>query len=147
MGWSNGGGTVLNTVAAQQPVRPASLPKADFRAAIAFYPGCPDPADSARGRRWRTGIPLLILGGEADEWAPDAPCKALTAAAAARGEPVTHVGYPGAYHGFDAPNTPVHERTGLARAPGGRAHVGTDPAARADALARVPAFLRQHLGP
>ena len=63
----------------------------------------------------------------------------------ARGEQVTYIGHPGAYHDFDAPKTAVHERSGLARAPTGRAHVGTDPAARADALARVPAFLR-HLG-
>lgn len=145
MGWSHGGGTVLNAVATQQPARPASLPDGDFRAAIAFYPGCPHPTDSARGRGWRTRIPLLILGGEADDWTPDAPCKPLAAAARARGESVTHISYPGAHHGFDSPNTPVHVRTGLARAPEGRAHVGTDPTARADALVRVPAFLGQHL--
>lgn len=60
-------------------------------------------------------------GGEADAWTPDAPCKPLAAAATARGESVTHVSYAGAHHGFDAPNTPVHLRTGLPSAPEGRA--------------------------
>jgi dienelactone hydrolase len=54
--------------------------------------------------------------------------------------------YPGAYHAFDSPTPGVRVRTGLATAPGGTAHSGNNPAARADAIVRVPAFLRQHLG-
>ena len=51
--------------------------------------------------------------------------------------------YPGAYHDFDHPNLPVRTHKGLAYTGDGRgvAHTGTDPAARADALLRVPAFL------
>ncbi len=146
LGWSNGGGTVLATVASDFPGRPATLAKGDFRAAVAFYPGCSDPKASRSARDWRTRIPLMILNGEADDWTPAAPCQGLVSAAVSRGEPVELHLYPGAYHDFDAPDMRVHERTGLARAPTGRAHVGTNPAARADALKRVPEFLHAKLG-
>jgi dienelactone hydrolase len=146
MGWSNGGGTVLHTVAADSPGRPAALPKGDFRAAVAFYPGCSDPHTSTSARRWRTAVSLMILQGEADDWTPEPPCRELVAAAAARGEPIEYHAYPGAYHDFDAPNAKVHTRSGLARAPGGIAHVGTNPAARDDAFKRVPVFLHERLG-
>ncbi|HUL56219.1 MAG TPA: dienelactone hydrolase family protein [Usitatibacter sp.] len=155
MGWSNGGGTVLHTVAAASPARPAALPMGDFRAAVAFYPGCSSPkegahhsghATSTSSSAWRTRIPLMIMQGEADDWTPAAPCHDLVAAAAARGEPIEYHGYPGAYHDFDAPNEPVRTRSGLARAPSGIAHVGTNAAARDDAFERVPNFLREQLG-
>ena len=156
MGWSNGGGTVLHTIAADSPVRPTALPNGDFRAAVAFYPGCSSPQTSTSARRsatstassaWRTTVPLMILQGEDDDWTPAPPCRDLVAAAAARGEPIEYHSYAGAYHDFDAPNTKVHTRSGLARAPSGVAHVGTNPAARADAFKRVPIFLRERLGP
>jgi dienelactone hydrolase len=53
------------------------------------------------------------------------------------------VTYPDAHHDFDAPNLPVHQRTGLAYSAdgAGTAHVGTNEAARADALQRVPEWL------
>jgi len=53
--------------------------------------------------------------------------------------------YPGAYHDFDYPDLPVRTRTGLVYSADGSgvAHAGTDPAAREDALRRIPAFLAQ----
>ena len=50
---------------------------------------------------------------------------------------------PGAYHDFDHPNRPVHVRTGYAFSIDGtgRVHTGTNAAARADALKRVPEWL------
>jgi len=152
MGWSNGGGTVLHTIAVASPVRPSALPHGDFRAAVAFYPGCSSPqnrsktATSTASTAWRTTIPLMIMQGEADDWTPAAPCRELVAAAAARGEPIEYHSYPGAYHDFDAPDEKVHTRSGLARAATGTAHVGTNPAARDDALKRVPIFLRERMG-
>ena len=50
---------------------------------------------------------------------------------------MTLVTYPGAYHDFDAPHAAVRTRSSSR----GQVHVGTDPAARDDALARVPAFI------
>ena len=146
LGWSHGGGTVMRSVEATSDARLAFLPHGGFRAAVAFYPGCPDPKATKTGRDWRSAVPLLILIGEAEDWAKPEPCRNLAAAAATRGEDVTLQLYPGAYHGFDSPTPGIHLRTGLATAPGGTAHSGQNPAARADALVRVPAFLGRYLG-
>jgi dienelactone hydrolase len=73
--------------------------------------------------------------------APPGPCR--LAAERTRPAPVELVEYPGAVHGFDQPGMPVRVLSGLdmtARGDG-TARMGTDPAARVDALRRVPAFL------
>lgn len=126
VGWSNGGGTV---------VAAAGHADSAFDRFVAFYPGC---GSAARDAKWMPVAKMLILVGAADEWTPAAPCQQLAAHHPQRIEIVT---YPGAYHDFDAPDLKVRLRTGLASAPNGQAHVGTDPAARADALRRVPVFL------
>lgn len=142
IGWSNGGSTVLSTVDRAAPGRPK--PAHDFRLAVAFYPGC---GPTARSTRWRTRLPLTLLIGEADDWTPAAPCRDLAAHAVKTAKPgdapVELVVYPGAYHDFDHPKLPLRLQTGLsATADGsGNAHTGTDPAARADAIARVLALL------
>jgi dienelactone hydrolase len=138
LGWSNGGSTVLYTV------RPKDKPKdegPDFRAAIAFYPGCRNPDDKGD---WATRVPLLILIGAADDWTPAEPCKAI---AAAHPDDVRIVLYPGAYHDFDNAAQKVHELHGLAFTAKGNgvAHAGFDPAAQAAALKEVPAFLSKAL--
>jgi dienelactone hydrolase len=145
MGWSHGGGTVMRSVEAHAEARPKVLQHGDFRAAVAFYPGCPDPTATRSGREWRTAVPLLILIGEAEDWTLPGPCRNLVEAATKRGENVTLQLYPGAYHAFDSPKPGVRVRTGLATPPGGTAHSGQNPAARADAIVRVPAFLHRYL--
>jgi len=134
LGWSNGGSTVLYTV------RPKDRPKAgepDFRAAVAFYPGCTAPVDKGDSA---TRLPLLIAMGDADDWTPAAPCKAL---AAANPDKVKLILYPGAYHDFDNEAQKLHELHGLAFTANGDgvAHAGLNPAARAAALKDVPDFL------
>jgi len=134
LGWSNGGSTVLYTV------RPKDSPNAgspDFRAAVAFYPGCTAIADKGD---WATRLPLLIVMGDADDWTPAKPCKAL---AAANPDRVKLILYPGAYHDFDNAAQKLHELHGLAftAKDGGIAHAGLNPAARAAALKDVPEFL------
>ena len=125
MGWSHGGSTVLWT---------AAFPEgAAIRGYVAMYPGCTLPGRTAG---WRSAAPMLLLIGEADDWTPARPCADL----AARQASVTFRSYPGAQHGFDAPNTPLGER-GNVNTPSGRAHFGTDHPARDDARARVPAFI------
>lgn len=135
MGWSAG------AVATLWAVRPAAAPKdgADFRSAVALYPGCRRLRDVA----WSARIPTLILIGTADEWTPAAACEQMLSGARGRSAQASIVTYRGAHHDFDHPNLALQERTGLAfTADGsGRAHVGTDPAARADALKRVPEWL------
>jgi dienelactone hydrolase len=142
MGWSHGGSTTVWTVTTTASGRPSNLTH-DFRAAVAFYPGCRPQLHS---RTWATRIPLEILIGAKDNWTPAPPCIELAERARSHGDPVDIVTYANAFHDFDAPNISLRTRTGLATVPGGAATVGTDPEARADAIKRVPAFFARHLG-
>jgi dienelactone hydrolase len=142
MGWSHGGSTVLSTVAQKASGRPRTLDKGDFRAAVAFYPGC---RTSLQSKTWTTRIPLEILHGEKDDWTPIEACRALVERVRASGAPVELVTYPNAFHGFDTPNSPVRVRKDIATTPTGTATVGTDPQARADAITRVPEYFARHL--
>jgi dienelactone hydrolase len=132
LGWSNGGSTVLWATSGR--LRPTA---SEWRVAIAFYPGCRLPARSAR---WKPRLPLHVLIGAIDDWTPPEPCRELKE----RGT-VHLIEYPGAYHGFDAPNRPIRVRRGLAfTAKGdGIAHVGTNPEARAAAIDDVAGILAE----
>jgi len=138
LGWSSG------AIAALWAVRPNAQPRdssADFRSAVAFYPGC----QRLRRTAWSARVPTLILIGSADDWTLASTCQQMVAGAHGRSARAEIVVYPGAHHEFDRANTPLRLRTGLARTadPGGRAHRGTNPAARADALKRVPQWLER----
>jgi dienelactone hydrolase len=143
IGWSQGGGVTLATIGTPSRL-PATLQHGDFRVAVAFYPG--SCRDGAQLVGWTTTVPLLVLMGDADVWTPLAPCQAFFAGATARGTRVEMQTYPGAYHAFDAPNRPRTELPDYRTRAGVVPIVGTDPAARADAFARVPAFLARYLG-
>lgn len=138
MGWSGGGSAVLAAI--RKDRRPADT-KPDFLRAIAFYPGCRLQSESAS---FAARLPVLILMGDADDWTPPAPCDVLAQEAKRRGEKVELVLYPGALHDFDHPRLEVRERSDIVySATGtGKATVGTNPAAREDALKRVKAFLK-----
>jgi dienelactone hydrolase len=136
LGWSNGAIATLWTV------RPRIAPKdglPDFRAAAALYPGCRRLGDAG----WSTRIPTLILIGAADNWTPARDCEQMVAGASGRSARATIIKYRDAYHAFDRENFPVQELRGLAFTPdgSGRANVGGNPEARADALQRVPQWL------
>jgi dienelactone hydrolase len=136
LGWSNG------AVAALWTVRPTTKPKddnTDFRSAVAFYPSCRRLRETA----WSARVPTLILIGSADDWTPASACQQMVAGAHDRSARVQLVVYPGAHHEFDWANSPVKLRTGLVNTvdPSGKAHGGTNPAARSDALKRVPQWL------
>ncbi len=92
-----------------------------------------------------SGSPLLVLIGAEDVWTPAAPCKAFLDGAIGRGAPIETEIYPGAYHAFDAPNQPRRELPDYRTRAGIVPIIGTDPAARQDALARLPAFLARYL--
>ena len=135
LGWANGG------VAALWTVRPrgAKAGKADFRAAVALYPGCRRLRDTA----WSARMPTLILIGARDDWTPANACEQMVAGARGRSAHASIVVYPGAYHNFDYPNLPFQSRSGVAIGTSSlaRVHVGTDTAARNDAMKRVPEWL------
>jgi len=131
LGWSDGGTTVLASIAAAPDLAPHLL-----RGAIAFYPAC---TRTVKLPHWQPTVPLLILMGAADDWTPPAPCQAL---AAANPKKIQITLFPGAYHDFDVPDDPVHRLHNLpyTKTGNGTAHAGANPAARARALQIVPAF-------
>jgi dienelactone hydrolase len=141
IGWSQGGGAVLFAIATQSLSRPAQLPAGDFAAAVAFYPTSCNPQQQPA---WSSVVPILVLVGSEDVGNPPVPCKELLDGAAARGANVEMQIYPGAYHHFDWPNLPRRELP-FRTATGAVRIEGTDPAARQDALSRVPAFLARYL--
>lgn len=121
VGWSHGGWTVLKAVSNDSLHEP---PRADpFDAAVAFYPYC-----LTELRKLDT--PLLVLIGDADDWAPPARCQAMTVS----GDAEDHyqlVVYPGATHAF--------EWEGVGNYMG---HTMVyDPEAAEDAFRRLKAFL------
>jgi dienelactone hydrolase len=141
IGWSNGGGAVLFALGKRG--KPAAFAGPDFRAAVAFYPGS---CDTQRvGGDWTSAVPLLILQGEKDVWTPAKPCQALAQQAVSLGGPVEFHAYPGAYHDFDWPNLKRRELTSYTTSKGVVPITGEDPAAHADAIERVQAFLARHL--
>ena len=86
----------------------------------------------------------MLMGAE-DVWTAAGPCREFVQNAKARGASIDGVFYPGAYHDFDFPNQPVHDIPQYVTRAGVVPIAGTDPAARADALQRVPAFFATHL--
>ena len=143
MGWSQGGGVILNAIRKASLGRPPELPQGDFRAAVAFYPA--SCREGAHRVPWTSTIPLLVLVGALDVWTPAEPCWDPVEKAAGRGSVAQVHVYPVAYHDFDWPGLPVHPLPGYRTSRGVVPIAGTDPAARDDALSRVPAFLGRYL--
>jgi dienelactone hydrolase len=138
LGWQNGGVAALWTI--RRHARGGGGESGpDFRSAVALYPGC----RRLRLSEWSARVPTLVLVGAADDWGPASACEQMVAGARGRSAQTQIVVYPGAYAEFDHPDKPISQATGLAfSADGsGRAHSGTNPAARADAIKRVPEWL------
>ena len=134
LGWSNGGSTVLAASNLRHPEVAAAKVRPTL--VVAFYPGC----ESELARGYQGVAPLLLLLGEADDWTPAAPCKAL---AAAVGPTVQWEAYAGAFHGFDG-TAQVRLRRDVPNGthPGQGVHVGGEPVARAAARLRLEQFVR-----
>lgn len=144
LGWSNGGITVLGTIAHETQSRPAALAH-DFRVAVAFYPDC---RQALRRAEWSPPVaPLHILIGEKDDWTPASPCVDLVSDAQGHGATIDIVVYPDAYHDFDDPEMQVHVRHNVATTDSGTATIGMNPAARADAIERVTRIFHDALSP
>ncbi len=138
LGWSNGGSTVLAATNMRHPeVRAAAVQPS---LAVGYYPGC----ESELQRGYEASAPLLMLLGEADDWTPAAPCKAMAAAANRAGPVPQWQAYEGAHHGFDG-TAPVRHRTDVPNGvrPGAGVHVGGQPEARAASQVRLVQFLTE----
>lgn len=138
LGWSHGGGVVLGAITQRQ--------QGDgFNAAVSFYPGC--TSRNKKADSFHPYAPLLLLIGEADDWTPAEPCKALAATVAARGEPMQLVTYPDTYHDFDNPaltTKRVRKEVPNGVNPGEGVTIAPNPQAREDAKKRVVHFLAEH---
>jgi dienelactone hydrolase len=136
LGWSNGGVAALWTI---RRTIGTHAEAADYRSAVVFYPNCRRLSESA----WSARVPTLILIGSVDDWTPASTCQQMVAGTRGRSARVQIIVYPGAHHEFDRANSPIRVRTGLVNTvdPLGRAHGGTNPTARSDALRRVPQWL------
>jgi len=152
-GWSHGGWTGLhaarvNASTSQRFARRVG----NFRAVVALYPYC--------GVTDVFDIPILILIGERDDWTPASMCTTMARAAQQMGSPekVEVVLYPNATHGFDSEPLAdadqvaawVKDDPNVEAAPNGIRYFGHlmiyDAEVAADAIARVEAFLAEHLG-
>jgi dienelactone hydrolase len=150
LGWSHGGSTVLATENSKDPAvagwkeRPGSPPY--FRAAVAFYPGCVESLRAARG--YAVSAPLTLFIAGSDDWTAPQPCISLADRLVAAGEPVTITVYPDTHHGFDGPPSQGTLRLDVPNGvkPGAGVTVAPNPAARADAYAKLRPFLRAELG-
>ena len=85
---------VLDSIQKEGIQTALDLPQGGFRVAVAWYPLC-------RGISFE--VPLLILTGEKDDWAPTALCTKMVTAARSRSTAVILKVYPGAHHAFDVP--------------------------------------------
>jgi carboxymethylenebutenolidase len=100
-GWSNGGMTVLATMALHPPGIENPTPRTGFRAALAFYPSCRKQAHQA----YRPYAPLLVLVATNDREVSPTVCEKFAADVRARGGNIGIVRYAGATHAFDEPSS------------------------------------------
>jgi dienelactone hydrolase len=143
LGQSFGAGTVAAVIAEGARLSGVA-PEKDFRAAVTFYPLC--SVILSREPKWAPRAPLLFLMGEADNFTPPAPCKTLLERVRSGGTAVESHFYPGAFHAFDHPNLPERVLTNVKLPPDGHSPtVGSNPEARADALAKIKALLATKL--
>jgi dienelactone hydrolase len=131
MGWSHGGSATLNAV---DRGFVAAHPGGGFKAAVSFYPACRlFPADGITA-------PLLVLLGSADDWNRPGGCEAQAPRLQARGAPLEWHVYDGPTHAFDVPG-----RDRIVHVGNDAFHLRYNPAATADAHARVLAFFGDRL--
>lgn len=146
VGWSNG---AMATLSGMRSDRAEHFGKTlRFKAAAAFYPGCITLRKRTDGA-YRPYAPLLVMVGLADNWTYPKPCLELMGAARDAGAPVEIVGYEGAWHAFDHPG--LKRRTRTARDDRWKSKertvtIGSNPAARDAAIARLRAWLVHHIG-
>ncbi len=109
----------------------------NLTASVAYYPSNEDEAPL------RTGTPLLILTGEADDVTEVKGIRAMVSRAAS---PIVtlHV-YPNANHGFDVESIPQSRTVRLVPLIGPSATFGFDTEASRSAALELAAFLREHV--
>jgi dienelactone hydrolase/mono/diheme cytochrome c family protein len=138
MGWAFDG--VINAVMKEGHPK---YYKRGFAAAVAFYPNC------AYTARSQFTVPLLALVGGEDDWTPPDNCVRMAGPATPGSSSVQVKLYPGAFHGFDDPDsgqkTWLRDVWNPTRQPTRGGTVAYEREAHDDAIKRVQAFLGKHL--
>jgi len=129
LGWSNGGMTLLSTMAQHPPGMENPTPVSGFRAALALYPSC---RTQMRQGDYKPYAPLLILSGLDDDEVSPLVCRDFVEEARSRGAEIEFVSYDGAHHAYDDPG-----KRKQSRAP--------NQAAMQDSLIRAENFFRKYL--
>jgi dienelactone hydrolase len=99
IGFSHGAVTALHTATNEQLFGDGK----EFQAIVAFYPYCRIPGNNAA----KLLSPLMILIGEKDDWCPARHCLEYRNYFQNSFPEMSLKIYPGAYHGFDFPNTDI----------------------------------------
>jgi len=136
-GWSNGAMAVLAAIGPYpnngsrwaNRSRPVAPPQADFRAAIAQYPGCTVQRDQAD---YQPHAPLMLLVASGDDEVSPKVCAVLAERLKQRGADLEFTVYQGAHHTYDDPG-----KTRQSHAP--------NKVAMDDTLRRAEAFFQRHL--
>ncbi len=135
-GWSNGAMSMLWTVDAAAPQRPANLTH-DFRAAFGFYPGC--ITLNKRRSNYSVAVETLLQLGADDNWTWPKPCQELAERATSNGGARIEVEtYERAAHSFDHPKS---KRRKITVSDGRQVWIGTQRTARNAAIKRIRSFL------
>jgi len=141
LGWAHGGYAAIGLT---QPDSLGQFFDREFRAVIAFYPGCDRNFDN------QTGMPVLVLNGAEDDQSLATTCQAMADIIAKAGGGLELVILDGTLHGFDDPevgervlfpnevNKNNNPTVGVTR--------GYSTAAEQQAEQKVRDFLAQHLG-
>lgn len=128
IGFSHGASATSHAVRADNATR-ARMPP--FAAAVAYYGGC-------RNETFQLATDLLILIGDADDWANVKACpRMMQRQQKPTKDRLTLVIYPGAYHDFDIGPRPPREVLGH--------HIEYNDAAAKDSFERTKAFFDQRL--
>ncbi len=96
LGWSMGGGTVLQAIS--NPLLNEPDRAETFAAGVAFYPYCPT-------KLRHLDAPLLVLTGSEDDWTPPGTCRTM-GIISDNPPPYERIEYPGATHAFDWRDAP-----------------------------------------
>jgi dienelactone hydrolase len=128
IGFSHGGSATAYTVRAHNAAK-ANMPP--FAAAVAYYGGC-------RNETFQIATDLLILIGEADDWANVKACpRMMQRQDRPTKDRLTVVVYPRTYHDFDIGPRPPRQVLGH--------HIEYNEAAAKDSFERTKAFFDQRL--
>ncbi len=121
MGQSNGGSVAIN-------IANSSDPETGYRAVVAYYPWC----GTFGSNKVDLTSPLLVLGGEKDDWVPPQPCKKVVSI----GEELRVTIFPEAAHSFDIDILPQRYMGKL---------IGYDKEAAHNSRIAMLSFFNQHL--